>query len=68
MAASIRTEPEVEIGLPAQLFEGKFLLGFDVTKDGDHFVMISPVEVEPTTQFQVVFNWFSELERLVPTE
>lgn len=68
MAASIRAEPEVEIGRPAQLFEGNFLPSFDVTKDGDHFVLVSPVEVEPTTEFQVVFNWFSERERLVPAE
>ena len=40
---------------------------YDISPDGQHFVMIrGEGEAEPT-EFKVVQNWFQELKRLVPT-
>ncbi len=54
-------------------FEDRFqrygvnLLHYDVTPDGQRFVMVeSAVESDPT-EVVVVLNWFEELKRLVPT-
>ena len=44
---------------------------FDVSDDGERFLMLKPVNTAETsepTQFHVVLNWFEELERLVPTD
>ena len=40
---------------------------YDISPDGQRFVMIQDVEERHITQFQVVLNWFEELKRLVPT-
>ena len=42
---------------------------FDVTADGQRFALIEPgpKELLPT-EIHVVFNWFEELKRLVPTD
>ena len=42
---------------------------YDVTPDGQRFVMVQAAEQEAgATQINVVLNWFEELKRLVPTE
>ena len=55
------------------LFEGyyaadtKNMTNYDVTPDGQRFVMVKPSEQERTaTQINVVLNWFEELKRRVP--
>ena len=66
-------------GKPTLLFEGPYDLkigsgasNYDVTPDGQGFVMIrteqSTTESSGTTQITLVLNWFEELKRLVPTE
>jgi len=50
------------------MFEGPFLnvpgRSYDVAPDGKHFVMIEENQKQPpTTQLNVVLNWFSELKR-----
>ena len=43
---------------------------YDVSADGQRFLMIKPIEeaqVAPA-QVNVVLNWAEELKRLVPTE
>ena len=44
---------------------------YDVTRDGQGFVMIrtpeSSAESSGTTQINLIQNWFEELKRLVPT-
>jgi serine/threonine-protein kinase len=59
-----------ELGAPAVLFTGDFMVssewGFDVTPDGERFLMLQrPPGTEPR-QIVVVTNWFQELQRLVP--
>ena len=40
---------------------------YDVTADGQRFVMVKPSEQElAATQINVVLNWFEELKRRVP--
>lgn len=38
---------------------------YDVSPDGERFLVVTD---RSTTEFQVVFNWFQELERLAPTK
>ena len=42
---------------------------FDVSRNGQRFLMLKPVEQEQASpsQINVVLNWTEELKRLVPT-
>jgi serine/threonine protein kinase len=74
MAVEIKTDPALKIGVPKPLFEKALVadaaqLGFDVTPDGEHILMIkSSKQEQGSTQIQFVLNWFEELKRLVPVE
>ena len=39
---------------------------YDVSPDGERFLMLKPVERAPLTQIKVVRNWHEELKRRVP--
>ncbi|MCH8267337.1 MAG: serine/threonine-protein kinase [Acidobacteria bacterium] len=74
MAVEIATEPTFSAGLPRLLFEGNFqpsaasLANYDVTPDGQRFVMIQEGAPDsPPPQINVVLNWFEELKRRVPS-
>jgi len=41
---------------------------YDVSPDGERFLMIQSEEETGPAQFHLVLNWFDELERLVSTE
>jgi hypothetical protein len=56
------------------VFEGSYVrhggppeVNFDVTPDGQRFLMLKAVEQQPQREIRVVLNWFEELKRLVPT-
>ena len=57
------------------LFEGQYAVSttlssrnYDVSPDGQRFLMVKPIEQEqPTAQINVVLNWFEELKQKVPT-
>ena len=62
-------------GIPELLFEGRYyygnnMRGYDISPDGQRFLMIkepdSSAETVGATQINVVLNWFEEIERLVP--
>ena len=60
-------------GVPHALFEGQFrdqanTRGYDVTADGQRFLMVKPVQrpPSPVTQMVMVQNWFEELKAKVP--
>jgi Tol biopolymer transport system component len=60
-------------GTPRMLFEGPYLPtpgslpNYDVSPDGQRFLMVKPTEQEAAaTQIHVVLNWFEELKRRVP--
>ena len=75
MAVGIKTEPRLSAGRPRLLFEGAYWSfgrgrlsrSFDLSPDGQTFVMIEREEQATLTQIHVVQNWFEELKRLVPT-
>ena len=76
MDVDISTEGEFVAGKPRQLFEGSYALAgggyvranYDVSPDGQRFLMLKPVQHKPAplTQINVVLNWSDELKRLVP--
>jgi serine/threonine-protein kinase len=75
MVVDISTQTGFAASTPRMLFEGPYeqppvpLHNFDVSPDGQHFLMLKAVEQEQTapTQIIVVLNWFEELKRLVPS-
>ena len=75
MAVSFLAEPALRVGKPRLLFEGPYaamgLLDgrlYDLAPDGRRFLMVKQSDPPPApTQFNVVLNWFDELERLVPS-
>jgi eukaryotic-like serine/threonine-protein kinase len=75
MAVDIATQPGFAAGKPRMLFEGPYEPApitnpnYDVSPDGQRFLMLKPVEQEQAapTQINVVLNWSEELKRRVPT-
>jgi Tol biopolymer transport system component len=79
MAVAFNSEPEVELGIPAVMFDvssyrDDFARNYDIFPDGNRFVMVKPISSTDRdassheSQAVVVLNWFDELERLVPTK
>jgi len=78
MVVTVDTRSVFKAGVPQKLFDGTEVgirlfdsyspLGsvYDVTADGQKFVMIESLEEE--TYLVVVLNWGEELKRLVPTD
>lgn len=64
--AHVKSEPELQVDAPKLLFEGDYGLGFDVSPDGERFLMRSGSSSAAPRELQVVLNWFDELEGLVP--
>ena len=76
MVVEILTEPSLKATAPQLLFEGSYMRNgarpgfpeYDVTADGQRFVMVQLMEPESApTQINVVLNWFEELKGLVST-
>ena len=66
MGVNVTTQPSFSAAKPKMLFEGYYAGEYDVTPDGQRFVMIKPSEKElAATQINVVLNWFEELKRRV---
>jgi Tol biopolymer transport system component len=76
MAVDVVTQPTFSNGRPRQLFEGKYvsslfpLTGFayDVSPDGQRFLMIEETGSTTAAQINVVLNWAEELKRRVPVK
>jgi len=74
MAVDVVTRPSFSAGKPKVLFEAQYLptpltnSNYDVSLDGQSFLMLKPIEQVGTapTQINVVLNWFEELKRRVP--
>ena len=75
MAVQIATQPTFAAGRPTALFEGEYLASpfpatgvtYDVTPDGQRFLMIKDAQTAAATRINVIVNWFEELKRRVPT-
>jgi serine/threonine-protein kinase len=74
MSVSITSEEPFRVAKPRPLFEahyddgGSAYPGYDITPDGNKFVMIRSEHEHVATQIHVTLNWFDELERRVPHE
>jgi serine/threonine-protein kinase len=82
IAVPVRTNPDFALtGEREVLFESdefwanSFFTAYTVASDGHRFLMVIPHPVKDPEEIerinshvQLVFNWFTELERLVPTE
>ena len=72
-SVKVTTEPELDVSVPQELFEMPFARAateffgayYDVSPDGERFLVVSD---RSTTEFNVILNWFEELNRLVPTD
>ncbi len=73
LAVSTTTEGVFLAVKPTLLFEGSFqaratsAASYDVSADGQEFVMIRSEASSTPPQIHVVLNWFEELKRLTPT-
>lgn len=75
MAADVSTSSGFAAGKPHQLFAGPYLqnpqayarANYDVSPDGERFLMIKPTDQEQPepTEIHVILNWVEELNRLV---
>jgi serine/threonine protein kinase/Tol biopolymer transport system component len=68
MSVAVQTQPEFRADAPKVMFEGPYLnvpgVSYDVTPDGQHFIMIEENQKQaPTTRLNVVLNWLEELTR-----
>jgi len=73
MAVDVTVQPTFSAGKPRTLFEGPYLPtprsfpDYDVSPDGQRFLMLKPSEqTSSLTQIVVVQNWFEELKQKVP--
>ncbi len=69
MAVSIQSEPNFAYGIPQVLFERRRGVGYDISPDGQRFLMIkeAPQTASAPAELILVQNWSEELKRLVPT-
>ena len=73
MVVPLRTKPTFEVQTPRLLFEGSYryerlglVSNYDISPDGQRFLMIQQKETTSQTQINVVLNWFEELNARVP--
>ncbi len=69
LVAEVRTQPAFSASRPRVLFEGRYDTlpwnsNYDVTPDGQRFLMVQSAEPTGQSQINVVLNWFEELKRL----
>ena len=72
LAVEIETEGGLRPGRPRVLFEKELEFdasarNYDISPHGERFVMVQIPDSTERGQLEIVFNWFEELERLVPT-
>jgi hypothetical protein len=72
-AVPVKTAASLEAGGPqflfahGQPFVSSEISSYDVTPDGQHFVMIESDPESAPTHFRLVTNWTEELSNRVPT-
>jgi serine/threonine-protein kinase len=71
MAVEVKTAPALQVGKPRPLFAGHYssmggvFAKYDVTADGQRFLMVRSGHQEAATRINVVINWFEEVKRLL---
>jgi hypothetical protein len=75
MVVDVETEPTFSVSRPRALFADEFnrwsttpaFRNYDLSPDGERFLMLEPSERDEYDTIYLVLNWFEELEQLVPT-
>ena len=73
MAVDIQAAATFRAGSPRVLFEGQYArvvweeADYDVSPDGQRFLMIKGEAQSPLTALHLIVNWFEELQRLLGT-
>jgi eukaryotic-like serine/threonine-protein kinase len=77
-SVSVKTSPTLNVGTPVQVFQGRYYVPptgspraqYDLTADGQRFLMLAPVAAADSTQNQprvvVVQRWFDEVRSKIP--
>ena len=73
VAVDVATEPEFRAGSPRELFDAEdYVRGiprdYDVSQDGERFVLVVGSSSDAEQEMNVVVNWFEELKERVPVE
>jgi hypothetical protein len=74
MAVQVETKPSLKLSKPEILFEGRYernagwygYANYDVTPDGQRFLMIESEDEPAPTRIHVVLDWAEELKKKVP--
>jgi eukaryotic-like serine/threonine-protein kinase len=73
VAVDTTSHPSFSAGRPKVLFESPYVpalqtnANYDVSPDGQRFLMVKENEATSAAQINVVLNWFEELKQKVPT-
>ena len=71
MVVSVATTPSFKAGRPEPLFEAHFeadlWTNYDVSADGERFLMVRPDPQAPR-EIRIVQHWFDEVRRLLPLD
>ena len=70
---AVQTAPTFSAGTPARLFDTRYFTGgsgrsYDVSPDGQRFLMIKAVGTEQAPTMVVVLNWLEELKAKLPAK
>ena len=76
MAVDVAMQPTFSSGRPRMLFDGKYAsslfpltgVAYDVSPDGQRFLMIEETGTTTPQQINIVLNWTEELKRRVPVK
>ena len=76
MAVDVAMQPTFSSGRPRMLFDGKYAssvfpltgVAYDVSPDGQRFLMIEETSTTTPQQINIVLNWTEELKRRVPVK
>jgi eukaryotic-like serine/threonine-protein kinase len=68
MAVAVRTTPMFSVGAQREFLGSRYetlsaARNYDVSPDGQHFVMVQTEEPPSVPQFHLVLNWFGEFQR-----
>ena len=73
MVVEVQSEPAFTSEGPQLVFEVPYLTNqfgtsnYDISPDGQRFLMLKEDTAQEQAQINVILNWFEELKRLVPT-
>ena len=72
MEVEVLDDKNLEVGIPKLVIEGDYIniggFSFDITADGQSFLMSKGTEVKTASEIKIVKGWFQELERMVPID